>query len=86
MRKKDYKMLKRISIILATIFSILLFIGFTFLLLYLKIGNNFLNIFDNPTREEAYLLTTNILTSFSFSTMFLLIVLRIIKFIKFFKK
>ena len=86
MRRKDYKTLKRIFIVLAIILATGFFIGFTFLLLYLKIGDEFMVVFDHPTREQAWVLTTNLLTSFSFSSMFFLILLRIFKFIKFFKK
>ncbi len=63
-RKERLIWLIRISI---SLFWISFFIGTTFFLMWLRCGIRLWDVWNCRTREDVYFLTTNLITSFSFS-------------------
>ncbi len=63
MIKKEKLWLKNIGRILIVVSFLGVFIGLSFLLMWLKSGDNFMSLFTNPTRQQTYEIVTNFLAS-----------------------
>ncbi len=63
MKKKEKRWLKNLGRVLVIVSFLGVFAGLSFLLMWLKTGDNFMSIFANPTRPQVYEIVTNFLAS-----------------------